>query len=118
MPEATTAGLTTEQPAAATAKPVAATQPATTKKPTVRAAVPVRKGNYCIIVSSLATSADAQQVLNEYKKKGYKEASVIEGSGRYRLSLYSFADKAAAYNKLNELKQNDAFKNAWILNAK
>ena len=118
LPEATTAGLTTGQPAAATAKPVAATQPATTKKPTVRTAVPVRKGNYCIIVSSLATSADAQQVLNEYKKKGYKEASVIEGSGRYRLSLYSFADKAAAYNKLKELKQNDAFKNAWILNAK
>lgn len=44
--------------------------------------------------------------------------TIIEGNGRYRLSLCNFADKAAAYKKLNELKQNDAFKNAWILSSK
>ena len=76
------------------------------------------KPKYFIIVSSLATAADAQQTLNEYKQKGFKEASIIEGSGRYRLALYGFADKNAAYKKMNELKKDEAFKNAWLLSSK
>ena len=92
----------TEQPVA---KPVAVSKPALEKKET---ATP----------SSSKKNNDAQQVLNEYKQKGYKDVTIIEGNGRYRLSLCNFADKAAAYKKLNELKQNDAFKNAWILSSK
>ena len=109
--------LNTEQPAQPTAQPVATSKPESVKKEPV-APVTNKKGNYCIIVSSLPTAKDAQQVLNDYKQKGYKDATVIEGNGRYRLSLCSFADKAAAYKKLNELKQNDAFKNAWVLSSK
>lgn len=71
--------------------------------------------NYHIIVASLATSNDAQRALEDYKKKGYNEASVVEGNGHFRLSLCGFVDKASAYNKLNELKQEEAFKNAWVL---
>ena len=98
--------------------PVAANKPAAEKKETAPAATSASKARYCIIVSSLATAKDAQQVLNDYRQKGYKEATVMEGNGRYRLSLCAFADKAAAYKKLNELKQNDAFKNAWVLSSK
>lgn len=99
---------------------VPAPQRVSASKPAVSAVTKTnsKTGNYCIIVSSLATAKDAQQVLTEYKQKGYKEAAIIEGNGRYRLSLCAFADKAAAYKKLNELKQNDAFKNAWILSSK
>lgn len=109
--------LSTEQPAKPVVKPSATSKPAPEKKETA-APVANKKGNYCIIVSSLPTANDAQQVLNDYKQKGYKDATIIEGNGRYRLSLCSFADKAAAYKKLNELKQNDAFKNAWVLSSK
>ena len=77
-----------------------------------------KKGKYCIIVSSLATAKDAQQTLKDYKQKGYAEATIIEGNGHYRLSLCSFADKAAAYKKINELKQSETFKNAWVLSSK
>lgn len=108
----------TEQPSAKPVdKPVAVSKPASEKKET---ATPLnsKKSKYYIIVSSLPTANDAQQVLNEYKQKGYKDVTVIEGNGRYRLSLCSFADKAAAYKKINELKQNDAFKNAWVLSSK
>lgn len=104
----------TEQPVA---KPVAVSKPALEKKETATPSSS-KKINYYIIVSSLPTANDAQQVLNEYKQKGYKDVTIIEGNGRYRLSLCNFADKAAAYKKLNELKQNDAFKNAWILSSK
>ena len=104
----------TEQPVA---KPVAVSKPALENKETATPSSS-KKNNYYIIVSSLPTANDAQQVLNEYKQKGYKDVTIIEGNGRYRLSLCNFADKAAAYKKLNELKQNDAFKNAWILSSK
>lgn len=109
--------LSTEQPAKPVVKPSATSKPVPEKKETA-APVANKKGNYCIIVSSLPTANDAQQVLNDYKQKGYKDATIIEGNGRYRLSLCSFADKAAAYKKLKELKQNDAFKNAWVLSSK
>lgn len=112
------ASIPAAQPAKAEVKP-AVTKPVAEKKKEVAVAVPsTNKGNYCIIVSSLATANDAQQVLDEYKQKGYNEATIIEGNGRYRLSICSFADKAAAYKKMNELKQNEAFKNAWVLNSK
>lgn len=113
---------TTKQPKEVAPKR-AETAPVETEKKTAPAnstpATPIaKKDNYCIIVSSLATAKDAEQVLSDYKKKGYKDAAIVEGNGRYRLSLCSFADKAAAYKKLNELKKDEAFKNAWVLNAK
>lgn len=85
-------------------------------KPRVNVSKPQAK--YHIIVASLATSADAQQSLKNLQNKGYTEASVVEGSGRFRISLYNYKDKNTAYNKLNELKLNDAFKSAWLLTSK
>ena len=70
---------------------------------------------YHIIVASLATSADAKNMLQEYKKQGHTGASIIESKNRFRISIGGFADKSAAYAKLNELKQAEAFKNAWML---
>lgn len=78
----------------------------------------VKKNRYHIIVSSLATSSDAQRMLKEYNKKGYNEAKVIEGNGRFRISLVSFSDKAEAYKQLNVLKAEDAFKSVWMLSSK
>lgn len=106
-------GLNTEQPGIIVSEP--ATPKATVQKENLST---TKKSNYCIIVSSLATADDAQQMLNKYKQKGYKDATVIEGNGRYRLSLCNFTDKATAYKKLNELKQNETFKNAWVLSSK
>ena len=94
------------------------------KKVTVAAQAPsvkketTKKAKYHIIVSSLATSDDAQRMLKEYNQKGYHEASVIQGNGRFRIALCSFADKNEAYRKLNVLKQEEAFKSAWMLSSK
>lgn len=106
-------GLNTEQPGKMVSKP--ATPKATMRKEVLST---TKKSNYYIIVSSLATANDAQRMLNEYQQKGYKDATVIEGNGRYRLSLCNFTDQAAAYKKLNELKQSETFKNAWVLSSK
>lgn len=77
-----------------------------------------KKNKYHIIVASLATSADAKGMLKEYNQQGYRGASVIEGNGRFRIALCSFADKAEAYRKLNDLKKEEPFKNAWMLSSK
>lgn len=76
------------------------------------------KKNYHIIVASLPTSSDAERMLRDYRKQGHSGATVIEGGGRFRISISSFKDKSLAYKKLNELKQADAFKNAWMLTSK
>lgn len=84
------------------------------KKETAPKPAPATK-KYHIIVASLATSADANKTLQEYKKQGHSGASIIESKNRFRISIGGFADKSAAYAKLNELKQAEAFKNAWML---
>lgn len=91
------------------------------KTPKVEIKKPVTitsKKHYHLIVASLATSADAQRMLKEYKQQGHAGASVIQGGGRYRISLCSYAERTQAQNKLSELKQADAFKNAWMLTSK
>lgn len=78
----------------------------------------VNNKSFHIIVSSLTSDSDAQRMIREYQNKGYKNASVIQSNGRFRISLFCFADKLMAYQRLNELKQMDAFKNAWMLTSK
>jgi hypothetical protein len=71
---------------------------------------------YHLIVSSLTTLADAQKELNNYIQKGYTNATIVEGNGRYRISLGDYTDMGTANNKLNELKKkDDSFKGAWLL---
>ena len=77
-----------------------------------------KKNKYHIIVASLPTSADAQRMLKEYNQQGYRGASVLEGNGRFRIALCSYSDKTEAYGKLNNLKKEEAFKNAWMLSSK
>lgn len=78
----------------------------------------VRAQQFHIIVASLTTSSDAERMLREYKKAGYTGASILGNKDRFRIALCSYEDKTMAYNKLNELKQTDAFKNAWMLTSK
>ncbi len=105
-------------------EPGTPTGPAITKpQPVEKVATPTtqaapKKGRYNIIVSSLPTAQDAEKVAASYQQKGYADARVVEGGGRFRISLCNFADKAEAYRQLNELKKDEAFKNAWVLSVK
>lgn len=95
-------------------------QSVSTPAPKKEPIAPVKQNlkKYHIIVASLATSADAKQSLLSFKRKGYQGASIVEGSGRFRISLCSYTDKSVANQKLNELKQNNAFPGAWLLTSK
>lgn len=86
-------------------------------QPTTPKTVLPRK-KYHIIVASLATSADAQKMLHDFQQKGYDNVSVVEGGGRFRISLYQYTNKNEANQKLGELKQEEAYKAAWIFTSK
>ncbi|MBM6961231.1 HU-CCDC81 and SPOR domain-containing protein [Bacteroides caecigallinarum] len=69
-----------------------------------------------IIVASLQTMQDAEKELAKFKKQGYNEATILASDNRYRIALYSYTDKAKAYEKINELRKDEQFKTAWLLN--
>lgn len=68
-----------------------------------------------IIVSSLQTMADAEKELEKFKKQGYSEASILTSDNRFRIALYCYNDKSQAYGKINELRKEEQFKSAWLL---
>lgn len=90
----------------------------TVKEAPKKALKPASKNKYRIIVSSLPTASDAQQMVKKYHQQGYTDASVVEGNGRFRIALYSYLDKTSAYQKLESLKKEPAFKSAWMLSSK
>lgn len=82
----------------------------------------VQKGNSAknnglfVIVSSLQTMQDAEKELAKFKKQGYEEATILTSDNRYRIALYRYTDKSKAYEKINELRKDEQFKTAWLLN--
>lgn len=97
-------------------------KPKTTVKKEAKAAKEVQKSNTAgdkglfIIVASLRNMQDAEKELAKFKKQGYNDAKILTSDNRFRIALYSYTDKSQAYNKINELKKDEQFKTAWLLN--
>lgn len=90
------------------------------KKETVKTVPAASKSNKVshIIVASLANTIDAESMVENLKKKGYKEAQIVVSQGRYRVSLCHYTDKASAYKKVQELKEQPDFASAWVFTSK
>lgn len=73
---------------------------------------------YNIIVASVTAESDAQNAIDGFATKGYPGAFLIKGNGRFRIALKAYATETEAYAKVNELKQNTLFKDAWVLKAR
>ena len=102
---AKTATAKAETKAAKSSKQVS-TQPAASKKTAY------------IIVASLPTSDDAQRELKKFQQKGYKNCQVLESNGRFRIALDSYATSGEAYQKVQTLRNQEEFKNAWVFTSK
>lgn len=76
----------------------------------------VKNKGLFVIVASLQTMQDAEKELAKFKKQGYNEATILASDNRYRIALYRFTDKSKAYEKINELRKDEQFKTAWLLN--
>ena len=105
-------------------KPAVVSAPVVTKKavataPVQKPAVQTRNTpTYHIIAASLTSMEDAKKVMKKFETYHFGNMKVIESKGRFRVSVISFSDKQAAYKKMNELKQTDAFKGAWLFTSK
>lgn len=116
----------TEKIAAAPAAKTAVTKTAATKaeakatqKPKPASAQPAAsKKTAYIIVASLPTSGDAQRELKKFQQKGYKNCQVLESNGRFRIALDSYATSGEAYQKVQTLRNQEEFKNAWVFTSK
>lgn len=95
------------------AAPVAVTTtPKKESKPMVQ---PERKQTaYYIIIASLTTRADAQRELKKFQAEGCANAVILESQGKYRIAFDQYRTQADAYGKVQELRKQDVFKNAWV----
>ena len=103
-----------EKPVAAPkAAPVAVTT--TSKKESKPMVQPERKQTaYYIIIASLTTRADAQRELKKFQTEGCANAVILESQGKYRIAFDQYRTQADAYGKVQELRKQDVFKNAWV----
>ena len=76
---------------------------------------PTISKTYHIIVASLPSLRGANETLDEYVAKGYTDASLVERDNRVRISIKQFTDKDEANSYLKSLREEDTFKNAWLL---
>jgi cell division septation protein DedD/nucleoid DNA-binding protein len=96
--------------AAAAAKPVHAAKPAK------QAAVHKEKQStpYYIIVASVNTQQIARQMVDKYRAKGYKDASVVAGNGKIRVSIAACATRKDATRELQRIRR-EVQRSAWLL---
>lgn len=84
--------------------------------PTVAApAVQAVKTPYHIIIASVGSEKDADAMAQQLVAKGYAGAKAIIGDGKMRVSIQSCATEKEAYRALNLIRQNEAYKSAWVL---
>lgn len=98
-PSATTIEAPKQNVQPATAKPVVATP----KRP------------YHIIIASVGTEQDAEAMAAQLISKGFKGAKAIVGDGKMRVSIESCGTEVEAYQALARIRQNETYKNAWVL---
>jgi hypothetical protein len=71
---------------------------------------------YHLIAASFKHEAPAGETLKTYQNMGFSEAQLLHSdNGRYRVSLFSFAARENAVEKLLALRKEEAYKNVWLL---
>lgn len=88
-------------------------QKTTTEETAVPSRVSAKK--YHVIIASVGTEKDAEAMAKQLIKKGYPHARVIVGDGKMRVSIESCGTETEAYQALNRIRQNETYKNAWVL---
>lgn len=70
---------------------------------------------YHVIIASVGTEKDAEAMAKQLIEKGYPHAKAIVGDGKMRVSIESCGAETEAYQALNRVRQNETYKNAWVL---
>lgn len=73
------------------------------------------KRRYHLIIASVGSPKDAQDMVSSLKAQGNHDASAIIGEGRNRVALDSFEKESDAYKALNVISESGHYKGAWVL---
>ena len=82
----------------------------------MNSSVPEIQNSYYIVGGSFQTEESADKCVNELKKMGFENASSLERNNKGNIRVYyeSFAEKADALIRLDEIKC-DYNESAWLL---
>ncbi len=103
-------------------KPLA-TKEVRVPQPEVKETAPVAEANtaehkFHLIVASVTKESEGLVMVEKLHSKGYKQARIVSGEGRVRVSIASYATSEEAKKELLELRKIDAYQNAWLLTQK
>ena len=70
---------------------------------------------YHIIIASVGTEKDAEAMAAQLVAKGFSGAKAIVGDGKMRVSIESCGTEVEAYQALARVRENETYKNAWVL---
>lgn len=73
------------------------------------------KRPYHIIIASVGTEKDAEAMAAQLVAKGFSGAKAIVGDGKMRVSIESCGTEMEAYQALARIRENETYKNAWVL---
>ena len=73
------------------------------------------KRPYHIIIASVGTEKDAEAMAAQLVAKGFSGAKAIVGDGKMRVSIESCGTEVEAYKALARIRENETYKNAWVL---
>lgn len=106
-----------KQQAAEVSSSASATIKSEVQKTTAGTVAPslVSAKKYHIIIASVGTEKDAEAMAKQLIEKGYPHAKTIVGDGKMRVSIESCGTETEAYQALNRVRQNETYKNAWVL---
>ena len=105
-PKAQPAQMTQNAPQKAQAAPK--TQPAPQKATTT----------YCIVLASQVKKSNAENYVEQLRKRGYDKAKVFILDGVVRVICGTYQDESEAYRQLHKLNNKDEFYDAWVFKTK
>ena len=84
-------------------------------QPAAAKSVAAPKRPYHIIIASVGTEKDAEAMAAQLVAKGFSGAKAIVGDGKMRVSIESCGTEVEAYQALARIRENETYKNAWVL---
>jgi len=97
---------------------VASKAVAEVKKNSIVAQPDVMKTGYCLVLASHVSMKNAQAFVEELHKRGFSEAEIFVRNNVTRVVYGHFDTMNAAYNRLNRIRDNKGFEEAWVLKLK
>ena len=88
------------------------------KKDSVIAQPETEMTGYYIVLASHVSMKNAQAFVDELHKRGFNEAEIFIRNNVTRVICGHFNTQNAAYNRLNTVRDNKGFEEAWVLKLK